>query len=165
VRRWLPWVLLAVVVVSCLAVAVYGSRSAPTAEQRVTEIGRTIKCPTCAGESVSESNSPAAKAIRADIAERVQQGQTDDQIRDYYAGRYDDILLTPPASGVSLLVWVLPLVAIAVAIAALAIAFRRWSVDPAAGATEADRVLVAEALRQEHEGEAPDDPHGEGSSR
>ncbi len=35
VRRWLPWVLLAVVVVGALSVAVFGSRSAPTAQDRV----------------------------------------------------------------------------------------------------------------------------------
>jgi cytochrome c-type biogenesis protein CcmH len=165
VRRWLPWALLAVVVVGCLAVAVFGTRSAPTAQDRVASISRTIKCPTCAGESIAESTSPAAKEIRADIAERVQQGETDDEIRTYYAGRYTDILLTPPASGVSLLVWVLPVVALAVAVAALAMAFRRWSADPGSHASEADRVLVAEALRQEHEEDGRADPHGEGSSR
>ena len=63
VRRWLPWVLLAVVVVGALSVAVFGSRSAPTAQDRVAALARTIKCPTCSGESVAESNAPASQAV------------------------------------------------------------------------------------------------------
>ena len=167
VRRWLPWVLLAVVVVSALSIAVFGSRSAPTAQDRVADIARTIKCPTCGGESVAESNAPASQAIRVDLAERIQSGQTDEQIRQYYAGRYGQaILLTPSASGINALVWVLPIAALAVAIGFLVIVFRRWSREATAHATDDDRALVADALRREHEQTvADDDPHGEGTSR
>ena len=167
VRRWLPWALLAVVVVTALSVAVFGSRSAPTAQDRVADIARTIKCPVCAGESVAESNVEASQLIRADIAERVQGGQTDDEIRSYYAASYGEaILLTPSASGVNALVWLLPVVALAVAIGFLVIVFRRWGREATVHATDADKALVAEALEREHEqAEADDDPFGEGSSR
>jgi cytochrome c-type biogenesis protein CcmH len=167
VRRWLPWALLAVVVVAALSVAVFGTRSAPTAQDRVSNIARTVKCPTCSGESVAESNAPASQEIRADIAERIQAGQTDAQIRSYYAGRYGEaILLTPSASGVNALVWLVPVVALAVAIGFLVIVFRRWGREATAHATEADKVLVAEALAREHDqAVADDDPFGEGSSR
>ncbi|HEY6531119.1 MAG TPA: cytochrome c-type biogenesis protein [Acidimicrobiales bacterium] len=167
VRRWLPWVLLAIVVVTCLSVATFGSRSAPTAQDRVAAISRTIKCPACAGESVAESNAPASYEIRIDIAQRIQAGQTDDEIRSFYAAKYGDaILLTPSAEGVNLLVWVLPVVAIALGFGALVVAFRRWNADPVAHASEDDRVLVAQALRQEHDAQVADvDGHGEGSSR
>ena len=167
VRRWLPWVLLLVVVVGALSVAVFGSRSAPTAQDRVAAIARTIKCPTCSGESVAESNAPASQAIRIDVAERIQSGQTDEQIREYYAGRYGQaILLTPSASGINALVWVLPVVALAVAIGFLVIVFRRWGREATAHASEADKALVAEAMLREHEQDAADDdPFGEGASR
>jgi len=166
VRRWLPWVTLAVVVVTCLSVAAFGSRSAPTAQDRVNDIARTIKCPQCAGESVAESNAPSAREIKIEIATQVQQGRSDDEIRGYFSSRYDDILLTPPASGISLLVWVLPVVALALGIAGLVIAFRRWSAEPTPHASEADRARVAEALAREHEQAAAQaDPHGEGASR
>lgn len=167
VRRWLPWLLLGVVVVACLSVAAFGTRSAPTAQDRVSNISRTIKCPTCSGESVAESNAPASQEIRTDIAQRIQEGQSDDEIRAYYAGSYgQEILLTPSASGVNALVWVLPVVALATAVGFLVIVFRRWSTAPTAHASEADRALVAEALAREHdEAASDDDPHGEGSSR
>ena len=167
VRRWLPWALLAVVVVAALSVAVFGSRSAPTAQDRVANIARTVKCPTCGGESVAESNAPASQAIRVDLAERIQSGQTDEQIREYYAGRYGEaILLTPSASGINALIWLLPVAALAMAIGFLVIVFRRWSREAPEHASDADKALVAEALRREHEQAAADeDPEGEGSSR
>lgn len=171
-RVWGPWVLLVVVIVAVLSVATFTSRSAPTAADRVNNISVTIKCPVCAGESVAVSNAPASLEIRKEIAEQVQQGQTDEQIRSYYAAKYGEaILLTPSASGVNALVWILPVVALALAIAGLAIAFRRWSVAPTERATDDDRALVAAALaggtapEPDAEPELIDDEHGEGASR
>jgi cytochrome c-type biogenesis protein CcmH len=111
----------------------------------------------------------ASLEIRKEIAEQVQQGQSDDQIRSYYAAKYGEaILLTPSASGLNALVWILPVVAFALAIAGLALAFRRWSTAASDAATDEDRQLVASALAGETSPpDEPtfDDPHGEGSSR
>ncbi|MCX6506899.1 MAG: cytochrome c-type biogenesis protein CcmH [Actinobacteria bacterium] len=165
IRRWGPWIAVAVVAFSALSVAAFGTRAAPTAQDRVSSLSRTVKCPVCSGESVAESNAPASQEIRRQIAEQVQQGQSDDEIRSFYAAKYGQaVLLTPSASGVNVLVWILPVVALAIGIAALAIVFRRWSSMPQERATDEDRELVALAL---HPGEAADenDPHGEGVSR
>ena len=166
VRRWGPWIAVAVLAVTALSIAAFGTRSAPTAQDRVSSISRSVKCPVCSGESVAESNAPASQEIRRQIAEQVQQGQSDDQIRSFYAAKYGQaILLTPSASGVNALVWILPVVALAVGIAALIIVFRRWSSMPAERATDADRLLVASALDEDVAARDGDDPHGEGSSR
>lgn len=165
-RTWGPWVALFVVIVAVLSVATFTSRSAPTAQDRVNNISVTIKCPVCAGESVAVSGAPASLEIRKEIAEQVQQGQTDEQIRSYYAAKYGEaILLTPSASGINVLVWILPVVALALALAGLAIAFRRWSAADLDTATEADRRLVAAAMAGEPVEPTIDDEHGEGDSR
>jgi len=166
-RRWGPWIAVCVVIVGVLSVATFGTRSAPTAQDRVTAVSRSVKCPVCSGESVAESNAPASQEIRRQIAEQVQQGQTDEEIRSFYAAKYGQaILLTPSASGVNALVWILPIVAFAIGIAALVIVFRRWSSMPAERATKEDRELVDAALRAEaDDAEIDDDPHGEGASR
>jgi cytochrome c-type biogenesis protein CcmH len=164
-RRWGPWIAVVVVAVGILSIATFGTRSAPTAQDRVSTISRSVKCPVCSGESVAESNAPASQEIRRQIAEQVQQGQTDEEIRSFYAAKYGQaILLTPSASGVNALVWILPIVAFAIGIAALVIVFRRWSSMPAERATDEDRELVDNALRAEAE-DIDDDPHGEGASR
>ena len=165
IRRWGPWIAVAVVAFSALSVAAFGTRAAPTAQDRVSSLSRTVKCPVCSGESVAESNAPASQEIRRQIAEQVQQGQSDDEIRSFYAAKYGQaVLLTPSASGVNVLVWILPVVALAVGIASLAIVFRRWSSMPQERATDEDRELVALALHHE-EAADENDPHGEGVSR
>lgn len=122
--------------------------SPPTDAERVQQITESIRCPTCRSQSVADSDAPAAEAIREETLRRVQEGQTDEQIRDYLVGRYqEDILLEPPRRGVGTVVWVLPLLAVAAAVAALTIAFRRWK-PKGRRVTDEDRTLVERAIHE-----------------
>ena len=155
--RWrVSWLVLGFVVLGALVI---GARDdGPTSrEDQVQSIAQTIKCPECRGESVASSSARSAKAIKTDIAARLARGQSPDEIRDFYAGRYgESILLTPSGSGTASLVWIIPVVAIIVAVAGLAAAFVRWRGADDVHATDEDRALVAAAMA---------DPHGEGSGR
>ncbi len=154
--RQVLWLVLAFVVIGALVV---GSRDdGPSSrEDQVQAIASTIKCPECSGQSVASSSGRSAKAIRTDIGERLDRGQSGDEIRDYYAGRFgEQLLLTPSRSGTASLVWIIPVVAIVVAVAGLAAAFARWRRSEDVQTTDEDRALVAAALA---------DPHGEGAGR
>jgi cytochrome c-type biogenesis protein CcmH len=172
-RKWGPWLAMAVILVIALVVGTLASSAPQTNADRVMAISRTLKCPVCDGESVAESNADASLQIRADIAKRLDQGQTADQIRAYYASpdRYGPgVLLTPSSSGVSSLVWIIPVIALVISMAVLVALFRRWKVRGDVHATEADRELVGAALAmpdeddEQREGEEPDDPE-QGSGR
>lgn len=170
VRVWLPWALLFVVVVTLLAFGSQGTTGDLTAQDRVTDLARSIKCPTCSGESAADSNAPSSQEVRRDIAQRIEQGQTDDAIRSFYVSRYgESILLTPASTGVASLVWIVPVVAFVIAVTALVLIFRRGRGDPTAEVSDADRVLVDQARHgrgsPEPDPRPSDDPHGEGSSR
>jgi cytochrome c-type biogenesis protein CcmH len=164
-RSLLPWALLFVVVVALLAFGSQGTTGDRTDQDRVNDIARTIACPTCDGEAASDSNTAASKGIRREIAARVAAGQSDEEIRAYFAETQgEDILLTPPSSGLGAVVWVLPVVALAIAVACLTVTFRRWQREPhAEGVSDADRNLVDDALRNREQ--LSDDAHGEGGSR
>jgi len=141
---------MAVVVVLALVVGSIGAGEPPTNAERVVALTRAIRCPQCAGQSVAESDVAVSREIRRDIAARVEQGQTDDDILAYYASDTvfgPDALLSPPAEGVSALVWVLPVVVAIAALGALALAFRRWS-GSSTHATDDDRALVDRALAE-----------------
>ena len=124
--KWLPWALMGIALAAALAVGIADADDPPTAAERATALARTIRCPQCQGETAAESNVAIAAAIRADIRERVDQGQSDAEIRQVYADLYgDSVLLTPPGEGFGSVLWVIPIVAVVVGAAVLGIAWRQ----------------------------------------
>ena len=146
--RRLSWMLLTVVLVGALAYGARGDSGPPTEEQRVRRITSVVRCPTCQGRSVAQSDAPAARSIDDEVRRRVQAGESDRQIKDYLVSRYgQDIILQPEAEGVGLLVWALPLLGGAAAIAGLVVVLRGRRVRPGRKVSAADQALVEEALR------------------
>ena len=148
--RWLSWVLVTIVSVAALVIAATGASGPQSEGERVSELAATIRCPQCRGQSVAESNVAIAREIRADIRARVADGQSDDEVRQAYIDRFGrSVVLTPDASGLSGLVWIVPVVAAALATLAVVFAFARWRSETGefAEATDDDRALVAELRR------------------
>jgi cytochrome c-type biogenesis protein CcmH len=126
VRRRLTWLALVAVVAVALVIGVT-DRSPATADERARRIGETVMCPACSGETVADSQAPVAVNIRRQIADKVEQGRSDREIRDELAATYGErVILNPPRSGVAGLVWVLPVAGLVAAAAGLVVAFRRW---------------------------------------
>jgi cytochrome c-type biogenesis protein CcmH len=150
-RRWLPLLLLAVVIVGALLIGARPSDTGPrTAEQRALAIADRVKCPTCRSQSVADSKAGVSRAIYDEILRRVESGQSDTQVLEYIRVTYgDDELLVPPATGAGSIVWVAPVVAVILAGAGLFVAFRKWRPVRGLEATAADRALVARAQRRD----------------
>ncbi len=126
-KRRLSWIVMAVVLSGSLFVAATGDRSPQTESERIDAVSSDVRCPTCRGQSVRESNAPAAQAIRGEIARRIRSGESDEEIRSYLVSRYGEkILLNPPDSGLASLVWVLPVAGVVIASASVAAALWRW---------------------------------------
>lgn len=143
-KRALRIALPAIVGLVALAIGASGSDGPPSDPERALAIAASVRCPTCAGQSVAASDAPAAAQIRAEIDRRVAAGESDDRIKASLVAAYgESILLNPPASGVAGLVWVLPVAALVFASVGLALAFRRWRTVPAGLDTDEDRVLGA----------------------
>jgi cytochrome c-type biogenesis protein CcmH len=135
-----------------VALVVAFAGSAPTSgvsDERLFSLAERLKCQQCVGESVAGSQSPSAVQFREEIAAQMGTGRTDDEILNFFVDRYgDEVLLNPPSSGLGALVWIVPVVAGAAAVLALASTFRRWRSQPAGRhATSGDQERVARALR------------------
>ena len=157
-RKWRPiaWGLLGLVGVVALVIGASWRR--PTeGEDRVQALAGQIKCVTCVGESVAGSQSDFAVNAREDIRTRVDDGDTDEEILGYFSSRYDDVLLNPSASGVNSLVWILPIVVVAVAIAGAVLTVRQRRQTSASRPSAEDRRLVEAALQDFLAG---GEPHG-----
>ena len=149
IRRWGSWAVMAIVIVGALVFGTVDEGTARTIEDRANAITTELRCPTCRSQSVLESDSSQARSIKTDVVRRLQAGQTESQIKGYYVSRYGaEILLNPDSGGVAGLVWVLPVVALVLAVTGLALAFRRWRVREGVAVTDADRVLVERARRR-----------------
>ena len=95
---------------------------------RAAALDSQVRCPSCQDLSVAQSSASAAVAVRREVARLVRQGRTDQQIESTLVSQYGPtILLRPPVAGLSALVWVLPIVGGAAAVALLAVLFWRRS--------------------------------------
>lgn len=149
IKRWPGWLLLAVVVVIALGFGATRSTGPLTQDDRADSLAQRVACPVCDGESVYESQAPAADDIRQQIRKLIESGNSDTQIISFLEERNSQVLLVPKATGFDSLVWILPVFAFVCALAGLAVAFRRWKSSVQTVPSEQDRALVAEALRNE----------------
>jgi cytochrome c-type biogenesis protein CcmH len=139
---------LAAIVAIGLVVGTQRGGGAPTQAERAQHIASQLRCPVCEGQTVADSDALISKDIRGVIQQQVQSGVPDGKIISFIVHQYPGTLLVPPARGIGIIVWGLPVVAFVVAGAALAAAFVRWRSRPAASVTDADRALVDRALQQ-----------------
>ena len=97
----------------------------PALERRATELNKAIMCPICPGESIDQAQNTLALQIRAIVRDKLADGETEDQIKQFFVERYGpSVLLEPPRRGFSLTAWVVPPLAVAVGAGLFLIALR-----------------------------------------
>ena len=131
-----------VVVLVALAAAL-AAPAAPASERQPTlrELEGELMCPTCEGQTLEQSNAPAADRMRAFIRERIRLGDTKSEIKRALEEEFGPrVLAAPPKRGFGLLAWVLPLAGLAIGALAVGALAWRWSRGreqaPDAGAPE-----------------------------
>ncbi len=123
-HRLVAWAAAAIVGVTALAVAAFAEAPPRTNADRAHALAERLACPVCQGQSVAESDVVVARNIRREIRIWVDEGRSDDYIRAQLTAIYgDDIDYTPSASGISSVVWILPVVVGVTAVAGLTSVF------------------------------------------
>jgi cytochrome c-type biogenesis protein CcmH len=119
--RALVCVLLALVLVPGALASEEGQR--PT----LADLEGEVMCPVC-NTTLDQSSSPAARQIKNFIVQRIEAGDSKDQIKDSLVAEYGpQILAAPPTEGFDLLAWLLPLVGLVGGALVLAALAWRWS--------------------------------------
>lgn len=96
-------------------------------EREVFNIARELRCPVCRSESAADSNAETSIEFRDIVRERLQDGQSREQILAYFQATYGDwILLDPPRRGLYLWVWGLPVAAGIFGLGLLGYFLARW---------------------------------------
>lgn len=117
-RRWGGWAL-TFGALSVIVGALVFDRQRSQAD-RAQELAERLRCPVCQGESIADSPASMAREMRSLVEEQVEAGRSDAEVLAFFRARYGDwVLLDPPKSGSTLLVWVLPVAAFAGGVAAV----------------------------------------------
>ena len=112
-----------VAVVLFFALATVGARAVepdeqladPALEQQARDISAGLRCLVCQNQSVDDSAAPLARDLRLLVRERLKAGDSPQEVRDYLVARYGDfILLKPPFSAGTLILWLTPAIILAI---------------------------------------------------
>jgi cytochrome c-type biogenesis protein CcmH len=102
--------------------------SDPARESRARDLSRELRCMVCQNQSIDDSDAPLARDLRLLVRERIASGDSDAQVIDFLVARYGEfVLLKPRFNSHTLLLWLLPPLALAGGGLALWVNMRRRS--------------------------------------
>lgn len=111
----------------------------PNIDDEVNRIAKTLYCPVCPNTPLDVCATQACVQWRALIKEKLQQGQTEQQIRDYFVQQYGEVVLgAPPAQGFNWLAYILPAIGILLGAAIAWLTVRQWITRRGEGAAAPD---------------------------
>jgi cytochrome c-type biogenesis protein CcmH len=88
--------------------------SDPAKEARARDLSRELRCMVCQNQSIDDSDAPLARDLRLLVRERIASGDSNRQVIDFLVARYGEfVLLKPRFSPHTLLLWLLPPLALA----------------------------------------------------
>ncbi len=117
----------------------------PALEERARGIGRELRCLVCQNQSIEDSDAGLARDLRRIVREQVAGGRSDDQVVRFVHDRYGDfVLLRPPFTLATALLWATPAVALlGGGLLILALRRRRDQDRPAAELSDTERTRLA----------------------
>jgi cytochrome c-type biogenesis protein CcmH len=78
----------------------------PVTEARMLAIASELRCLVCQNQTIADSHSGLASDLRQEIRKLLQQGASDQAVRDHMTARYGDfILYRPPVRASTALLW------------------------------------------------------------
>ena len=95
-------------------------------ELRFQQLTRQLRCPMCQNETLADSNAPIARDLRNQIFQMMQQGRSDEEIKQYLVARYSNfVLYDPPLTAGTWLLWFGPLLILLGGAGAVLVAIRK----------------------------------------
>ena len=117
--------------VTCCLPAITFSLEKDQLEERFKKLSNELRCPTCQGLSVKDSEAGFSTSIKGKISEMMKRGKSDEEIMAYFVERYGEwILRAPPVSGFNMVLWVLPGIAIVTGLLWVLYRSKNWVEKP-----------------------------------
>jgi cytochrome c-type biogenesis protein CcmH len=81
----------------------------PALQARYDKIIEEVRCLKCQNQSIKDSNAFLAADLKREIRRMLEEGKTDDEIKDFLVERYGEFALyRPRATGKTLVLWPAP---------------------------------------------------------
>jgi cytochrome c-type biogenesis protein CcmH len=110
-----------------LVVGLVSAQQPTPSDDQVNAIARQLYCPVCENIPLDVCPTTACAQWRELIRQKLVEGKTEQQIKDYFVEQYGArVLGTPPAKGINWLVYVVPPVAILAGVYILYRVFLSW---------------------------------------
>tara|TARA_Y100000590_G_C15249122_1_gene836823 strand:- start:172 stop:702 length:531 start_codon:yes stop_codon:yes gene_type:complete len=128
---------LTVLIITCSIPAINFASEIEEYEARFEKLSNELRCPTCQGLAVKDSEAGFSSSIKGKIRELMKRGKSDEEILEYFVNRYGEwILRSPPVSGFNLVLWVLPVFAIVSGLLWIIFKSKKWVEKPTNGITQ-----------------------------
>jgi cytochrome c-type biogenesis protein CcmH len=133
------------------AQAIGANEALPNAAQetRARALFQQLRCLVCQNQSIDDSDADLARDLRVLVRERIQAGDSDDDVLRYLTARYGDfVLLKPPVKETTLVLWLAPfaILLLGAFIIFITLRRRRATPTPAPAALTTDERARLEAL-------------------
>lgn len=103
----------------------YKQLSDPAREAKAQALMESLRCLTCQSQSVADSDAPMAGDVRNVVRQKIDAGEEPEAVRQWLIDRYGSwISYDPPFGGSTLLLWLMPLIIVAIA---ASIVWRRFA--------------------------------------
>ena len=102
------WVI-SIAIISLLISGCFSKVEVPERDRRIQELNKVLMCPVCPGETIDQSQNELSLQMRVIVEEKIGEGWTNEQIKNYFVERYGPrVLMTPPFTGFSITAWIIP---------------------------------------------------------
>lgn len=124
----------------------------PALESRARALSTGLRCMVCQNQSIDDSDAELARDLRLLVRERLQAGDSDDQVIDYIVARYGEyVLLKPRFDKKTLLLWGFPLIMLVGGIGFIFFNRRKAhsSFEPPVPLSEAEKVHLDQLIQDQ----------------
>jgi len=122
----------------------------PVKKKRFDTLINELRCTVCQNQTIAGSNAGLAKDLRDKVYKMVNEGKTEQEIKDFMVARFTDfVLYRPPVKKSTYLLWIGPFVLLLLAIIILIIQIRKRIQTPAVAIEPQQHERVQQLLKTE----------------
>lgn len=119
----------------------------PVVEARVNKLAEELRCLTCMGQSIADSQSSFSTDMKREIRDMIKAGKNDKEIMEFMVQRYGDfVLYRPPVKNTTWVLWGGPFLLLILSLVFLVAKLRKRGAQVATELTENEHQQAVQLL-------------------